>query len=64
MHLDYFDINLRVMARPGLQNISFTDAWALPYFLWDGEAVEEPEKLAERIKTFLSKHEDILKSRT
>ncbi len=52
-HLDYFDVNLRVMARPGLQGIGFTDAWALPYFLWDGEAVEEPEKLAERIKKYL-----------
>jgi galactose-1-phosphate uridylyltransferase len=49
-HLDYFDVNLRIMSRPGIQAPSFTDAWALPYFLWDGEAVEEPEKLAERIR--------------
>lgn len=63
-HIDYFDVNLRIMARPGLQGIGFTDAWALPYFLWDGEAVEEPEKLAERIKTFLSEYEGTLKSRT
>ncbi|MEM4449931.1 MAG: hypothetical protein QXQ33_03805 [Nitrososphaerota archaeon] len=61
-HLEYFDVNLRIMARPGLQGIGFTDAWALPYFLWDGEAVEEPEKLAERIKTFLSEDENTLKS--
>lgn len=63
-HLEYFDLNLRIMARPGLQGIGFTDAWALPYFLWDGEAVEEPEKLAERIKAYLSGNEDTLKSGT
>jgi galactose-1-phosphate uridylyltransferase len=49
-HLDYFDINLRIISRPGIQALGFTDAWALPYMLWDGEAVEEPEKLAERIR--------------
>ncbi|MGQ9690690.1 MAG: hypothetical protein ACUVQY_05415, partial [Thermoproteota archaeon] len=54
-HLDYFDVNLRIDSRPGIQPLCFTDAWALPYFLWDGEAVEEPEKLSERIKGFLGK---------
>jgi galactose-1-phosphate uridylyltransferase len=49
-HLDYFDVSLRIIGRPGIQAMSFTDAWALPYFLWDGEATEEPEKLAARIK--------------
>ncbi|MEM3627098.1 MAG: hypothetical protein QXZ25_03630 [Candidatus Bathyarchaeia archaeon] len=52
-HLKYFDVNLRIMSRPGVQASSFTDAWALPYLLWDGEAVEEPEKFAERLRTFL-----------
>jgi len=52
-HLEYFDVNLRMMSRPGIQGYSFTDAWALPYFLWDGEAVEEPEQLAKKIKTFI-----------
>ena len=51
-HLDYFDVNLRIISRPGIQASSFTDSWALPYLLWDGEAAEEPEKLAERIRTF------------
>jgi len=51
-HLDYFDVNLRMISRPGIQALSFTDAWALPYLLWDGEAVEEPEQLAERIGAF------------
>ena len=51
-HLDYFDVNLRMISRPGIQALSFTDAWALPYLLWDGEAVEEPERLAERIRAF------------
>jgi galactose-1-phosphate uridylyltransferase len=54
-HLEYFDVNLRIMSRPGVQASSFTDAWALPYLLWDGEAVEEPETLAEKIRTFLEK---------
>jgi UDPglucose--hexose-1-phosphate uridylyltransferase len=49
-HLDYFDVNLRIISRPGMQALNFTDAWALPYMLWDGEAVEEPERLAERIR--------------
>jgi len=49
-HLDYFDVNLRMISRPGIQASSFTDAWGLPYLLWDGEAVEEPELFAERIK--------------
>lgn len=53
-HLDYFDVNLRVMSRPGIQASSFTDAWALPYFLWDGEAIEEPEQFATRLRAFLS----------
>jgi galactose-1-phosphate uridylyltransferase len=25
-HLDYFDVNLRIMSRPGIQTMSFTDA--------------------------------------
>ncbi|MEM3609220.1 MAG: hypothetical protein QXV87_02590, partial [Candidatus Bathyarchaeia archaeon] len=53
-HLDYFDVNLRIISRPGIQASSFTDSWALPYLLWDGEAAEEPEKLAERIRASIS----------
>jgi galactose-1-phosphate uridylyltransferase len=49
-HLDYFNVNMRIMSRPGIQAMCFTDAWALPYYLWDGEATEEPEKLAAKIK--------------
>jgi len=52
-HLEYFDVNLRIISRPGIQALSFTDAWALPYLLWDGEAVEEPELFAERIRKFI-----------
>ncbi|MCW4046504.1 MAG: hypothetical protein NWE99_02940 [Candidatus Bathyarchaeota archaeon] len=52
-HTDYFDVNLRIISRPGIQQFCFTDAWAAPYLLWDGEAVEEPERLAERIRAFL-----------
>jgi len=52
-HLDYFDVNLRVISRPGIQALSFTDAWALPYLLWDGEAVEEPELFADKIRKFI-----------
>jgi len=54
-HLDYFDVNLRIISRPGIQASSFTDSWALPYLLWDGEAAEEPEKLAERIRASITK---------
>jgi UDPglucose--hexose-1-phosphate uridylyltransferase len=53
-HLNYFDVSLRIISRPGVQASSFTDAWALPYLLWDGEAVEEPEQLAARLKPFIS----------
>lgn len=52
-HLDYFDVNLRMISRPGVQALNFTDAWALPYLLWDGEAVEEPEHFAERVRAFI-----------
>jgi UDPglucose--hexose-1-phosphate uridylyltransferase len=52
-HLDYFDVNLRIISRPGIQASNFTDAWALPYLLWDGEAIEEPELFAERITKFI-----------
>jgi UDPglucose--hexose-1-phosphate uridylyltransferase len=52
-HLQYFDVNLRMISRPGMQALSFTDAWALPYLLWDGEAVEEPELFAERVRKFV-----------
>jgi galactose-1-phosphate uridylyltransferase len=51
-HLEFFDVNLRMVSRPGVQQSCFTDAWAVPYLLWDGEAVEEPERLAERLKPF------------
>jgi len=51
-NLDYFDVNMRIMSRPGTQQFCFTDAWAVPYLLWDGEAVEEPERFAERARTF------------
>ncbi len=57
-HLDYFSVDLKVISRPGIQTLCFTDAWALPYLLWDGEAVEEPEKLAEKIRAFLGKEEN------
>ncbi len=53
LSMNCFDVNLRIMSRPGIQQFCFTDAWAAPYLLWDGEAVEEPEQLAERIKSFL-----------
>jgi hypothetical protein len=49
-HLEYFDVNLRMVSRPGIQQSCFTDSWAAPYLLWDGEAVEEPESLARRVK--------------
>lgn len=52
-HLEYFDVNLRMISRPGIQTSGFTDAWALPYLLWDGEAVEEPEAFAQRVRTFV-----------
>jgi len=48
--LEYFNVNLRMISRTGIQALSFTDAWALPYLLWDGEALEEPELLTERIR--------------
>ncbi|MEM3596591.1 MAG: hypothetical protein QXJ53_00450 [Candidatus Bathyarchaeia archaeon] len=51
-HLDYFDVNMRIISRTGIQQTCFTDAWALPYLLWDGEAVEEPEIFAERLKAY------------
>ncbi|MGB9675882.1 MAG: hypothetical protein ACPL0C_01670 [Candidatus Bathyarchaeales archaeon] len=51
-HLDYFDVNVKIISRPGIQQTCFTDAWALPYLLWDGEAVEEPEGFAERLKAY------------
>lgn len=54
-HLDYFDVNLRIMSRPGIQQFCFTDAWTAPYLLWDGEAVEEPEVFAAKVKDFLRK---------
>ncbi|MEM1514578.1 MAG: hypothetical protein QXH24_00755 [Candidatus Bathyarchaeia archaeon] len=54
-HLEYFNVNLRIISRVGVQSLSFTDAWAVPYLLWDGEAIEEPEKFAEKLKTFLKK---------
>jgi galactose-1-phosphate uridylyltransferase len=53
-HLDYFDVNLRIISRPGIQSSNFTDAWALPYLLWDGEALEEPEQFAGRLRAFIS----------
>jgi len=56
-HLDYFDVNLRITSRPGIQQFCFTDAWAVPYMLWDGEAVEEPERFAQRVKAFLKETE-------
>ncbi|MCW4009744.1 MAG: hypothetical protein NWF05_03885 [Candidatus Bathyarchaeota archaeon] len=52
-HLDYFDVNLRIISRPGIQQWCFTDAWAAPYLLWDGEAVEDPEVLAKKVRAFL-----------
>jgi galactose-1-phosphate uridylyltransferase len=53
-HLDYFDVNLRIISRPGIQQWNYTDAWAAPYLLWDGEAVEQPEELASRARQFFN----------
>jgi galactose-1-phosphate uridylyltransferase len=52
-HLDYFDVDLRIISRPGVQSGCFSDAWAGPYLLWDGEAVEEPEVFARKVKAAL-----------
>lgn len=52
-HLEYFDVNLIVVSRPGVQPMGFTDAWTVSYILWDGEAVEEPEVFAGRVKAIL-----------
>lgn len=49
-YLEYFDVNLRMISRTGIQALNFTDSWALPYLLWDGETIEEPELLASSIK--------------
>jgi len=38
------------VSRPGLQQFCYTDAWAVPYLLWDGEAVEEPERFSKKLK--------------
>jgi galactose-1-phosphate uridylyltransferase len=54
-HLDYFNVNLHIVSRPGIQKYGFTDAWAAPYLLWDGEATEEPERLAQKITRYLKK---------
>jgi UDPglucose--hexose-1-phosphate uridylyltransferase len=54
-HLEHFSVNLRIVSRPGVQKWCFTDSWAAPYFLWDGEAVENPEKFSKRLTTFLGK---------
>lgn len=56
-HLDGFDVNLRIVSRPGIQQFCFTDAWALPYLLWDGEAVEEPESFAGRVRSAFKEEE-------
>lgn len=56
-HLKHFDVNLKMICRPGIQMLSFTDSWALPYLLWDGEAAEEPEQFAERVRKFVIKGE-------
>ncbi len=52
-HLNYFDVNLRIISRPGIQHWGFTDAWAAPYLLWDGEATEEPEVFTNKVRAFL-----------
>jgi hypothetical protein len=54
-HLEYFDVNLRIVSRPGVQQFCFTDAWAVPYLLWDGESVEEPERFAEELNAFFER---------
>jgi UDPglucose--hexose-1-phosphate uridylyltransferase len=54
-HLEYYDVNMRIVSRPGVQQFCFTDAWAVPYMLWDGEAVEEPERFAEKLKAFFER---------
>ena len=54
-HLEYFDVNLRIISRPGIQQWGFTDAWAAPYLLWDGEAVEEPEIFGQKVRAFIEK---------
>ncbi|MCS7113850.1 MAG: hypothetical protein RMJ15_02865 [Nitrososphaerota archaeon] len=54
-HLGYFSVNLTMISRVGIQFLNFTDAWAVPYLLWDGEAIEEPEAFAEKLKAFLKR---------
>lgn len=51
----YYSLNIRIMARSGITHINFTDAWALPYFLWDGEAIEYPEETARKLREYFRK---------
>ena len=51
--LPHFRMHLRALARPGIQAMSFTDAWSLPLMLWDGECGEAPEAFAARLRAFL-----------
>ena len=32
-HLPEYSVNVRLVARTGISNLSFTDSWALPYLL-------------------------------
>lgn len=51
-HLPEYSVNVRIVARAGISSLSFTDSWALPYLLWDGESTEYPEETAKKAREF------------
>ncbi len=51
-YLPEYSINIMLVARTGISNLSFTESWALPYLLWDGETIEYPEETAKKAKKF------------
>ena len=51
-HVEYFDLNVRVVSRYGYKRNFVSDVWALQYLLDEQEVFEAPEEVSSKLKKY------------
>jgi len=54
-HVDYFDLNVRIVSRYGYKRGFVSDVWALQYLLEEQEVYEAPEETCLKLKPYFQK---------
>jgi galactose-1-phosphate uridylyltransferase len=51
-HVDYFDVNLRIVSRYGYKRNFVSDVWALQYLLDEQQVYEAPEETCSKLRRY------------